>query len=96
MSRRRRLPVRIQESLASFLELPQDAALDLPKITLFGNLKLILENHRGIIAYTSEAIRISTTLGEIKINGKNMILRHIKSDLITVEGDIRGIEYGLA
>ena len=34
--------------------------MDLPRITLIGNLQLFVENHKGIIEYSDSRIRINT------------------------------------
>lgn len=80
------------EFLADYLELPKDLMLDLPRITLLGNLQLIIENHRGIIEYTKERIRISTSLGELLIDGEGLILRNIFPDEIAVDGKITSLK----
>jgi sporulation protein YqfC len=49
----------IQSQLAETFEIPQDALLNLPRITMIGDAQFYLENHRGIIEYTSEKIRVS-------------------------------------
>lgn len=80
--------------LAHFLELPKDLVLDLPRVTLLGDMQLIVENHRGIIEYTTERVRISTGLGELVIEGKDLALRAIFSEEIAVDGKIRAISLG--
>lgn len=39
----------LRSELADFFELPKDILLDLPRLTLLGNLRLVIENHRGLI-----------------------------------------------
>lgn len=80
------------EILANYLELPKDLMLDLPRITLLGNIQLIIENHRGIIEYTKERIRISTSLGELLIDGEGLVLRNIFPDEIAVDGKITSLK----
>lgn len=82
---------RVEYLLAHFLELPKDVVMDLPRITLLGDMQLYVENHRGIIEYTKERIRISTGLGELLINGSSLVLRNIFPDEIAVDGKIKGV-----
>ncbi|MDS1029454.1 sporulation protein YqfC [Bacillota bacterium LX-D] len=82
---------KIQNQFVDFLELPQDALLDLPKITITGDKYLCLENHRGIIEYNSEKIRVSVLGSQLEISGKELILKNIKTDEIAVEGQIEGL-----
>ena len=92
-SRRSNKTRSLERLIAEFLELPIDAALDLPRLTILGNNRLILENHRGISQYRPDLIRLKLTIGELKIIGSNMFLREIKPDIIAMEGNILSLEY---
>ncbi|MDX9870809.1 MAG: sporulation protein YqfC [Clostridia bacterium] len=81
------------QHIAGFLEIPSDILYDLPKITLIGNLQLYIENHRGIIAYAPEAIRIAASTGEVEILGRELIIRSISREEIYLDGQINGIRY---
>lgn len=82
---------RLEKMLARYFELPRDLVLNLPRITIIGNEQLVVENHRGIIEYTLQQVRISTSLGEVRIEGENLTLRNIFPEEIAVEGKIREI-----
>lgn len=79
------------EILANYLELPKDLLMNLPRITLVGDMQLHIENHRGIIEYTKEKIRISISIGELVIIGEVLMLRNIFPDEIAVEGKIKAL-----
>ncbi|MBM7855716.1 sporulation protein YqfC [Desulfohalotomaculum tongense] len=80
---------RIKRQVSDFLEIPRDVMLDLPKIVLVGSLQVFIENHRGIVEYTSETVRVIVGDGEISIAGENLSLRNITADEIIVEGQIK-------
>lgn len=82
---------RRMEFLANYLELPKDLLMNLPRITLLGDMQLHIENHRGIMEYTKERIRVSTSLGELIIVGESLVLRNIFPDEIAVDGKIRAL-----
>jgi len=84
---------RLQQQLAGFLELPKDIILDLPKIVLVGNVQVFIENHRGIIEYNPEVIRVNTTGGEVEITGRELMLRTILPEELVVEGVIVGVRF---
>lgn len=84
---------RLERVMTDFLELPADAALDLPRLTVLGNNRLVLENHRGISEYRPELVRLKVSIGELKITGTGMLLREIKPDAIALEGNILSLEY---
>ncbi|MDD2443820.1 MAG: sporulation protein YqfC [Desulfotomaculaceae bacterium] len=89
----RDLGKKVKKQFSEFLEIPGDVAMDLPKITLVGSVQLLIENHRGIIEYTREGIRVSVVEGEVAIAGENLMLRNILPDELYVEGEIHSIKF---
>lgn len=83
---------KLRERIAETLELPKDIVMDVPKITIIGNIQLNIENHLGIVEYNSKTIRINTGIGMFKINGENMVIRNIASDEIVIEGRIENLD----
>lgn len=79
-------------TLTDALELPLDIALDLPKITILGNKKVDISNHKGIIEYTEELIRINSKIGIIKISGNSMTIKNILLEEINIDGNIEKVE----
>ncbi|QQY80472.1 sporulation protein YqfC [Keratinibaculum paraultunense] len=79
-------------NISEVFELPKDIVLDLPKIIMVGNLELHVSNHKGIIEYTDEILRINSSIGIIKIEGLNLELKTILSEEIIVTGNIEKIE----
>lgn len=83
----------IKKSLAEVLELPKDIMLDIPKITMVGNLQIYIENHKGIIEYTNQRIRVNTKSGVLRIIGKNLLLKNIVVEEIVIVGEIQQVEF---
>ncbi|SDK38097.1 sporulation protein YqfC [Natronincola ferrireducens] len=83
----------VKKSLAEILELPKDIILDIPKITMIGNLQIYIENHKGIIEYTSNRIRINSKSGVLRILGRNLLLKNIVQEEIIIVGDIQQVEF---
>lgn len=79
-------------NISDALELPKDIVLDLPKIIITGNIQLNISNHKGIIEYTQETLRINSSIGVVKISGHNMELKTILSEEIIVTGFIEKVE----
>lgn len=87
------LKKKIRQQLSEFLELPGDVALDLPRTVLFGNVQLHMENHRGIIEYTANTIRLGIADGEVVIMGENLTLRNLLPDEVFIEGKIYSLSF---
>lgn len=83
----------IRKQFTSMFDMPEDVMLDLPKISIIGDIQVYIENHRGIIEYKTELVRISTTLGEISIAGEELVLRNIGTEEIYVDGRIKSVSF---
>lgn len=79
-------------TISEALELPIDIMMDLPKLTVIGNIEASLLNHKGIIEYTQETIRINTKSGVFKITGEGLQIKTILSEEIIIVGLIENIE----
>lgn len=80
-------------NISDILELPKDIMMDLPKITLIGSIQVLISNHKGIIEYTKEVIRINSNSGVIKVVGKDMYIKIILVEEIIIVGNIEKIEF---
>lgn len=90
MDKRREI---ISKAMADFFEIPKDLVLDLPKLTIIGRNEFYLENHRGIIEFTSERIRINLSRGFLELQGEKMEIKVLMPDEMKVWGEIRSIKY---
>lgn len=79
-------------NISEALELPKDIVMDLPKVVLIGNIQLNISNHKGIIEYTQNIIRINSSIGVFKIEGENLELKTILLEEIIIIGNIEKIE----
>lgn len=80
-------------NISDILELPKDIMMDLPKITLIGSIQVLISNHKGIIEYTKEVIRVNSNSGVIKVVGKDMYIKIILEEEIIIVGNIEKIEF---
>lgn len=73
---------------ADVLEMPEELAMDLPRVTLIGNIKLSVENHKGIIDYSEEAIRLRVNDGFLTAKGHQLVLKNISAEEVLLQGEI--------
>ena len=83
----------LKTDISEALELPKEIMLDLPKISMVGNLQINIENHKGIIEYTPTQIRISSNAGMLKIKGSHLYIKVIIKEEIVITGDIQSFEF---
>jgi sporulation protein YqfC len=84
---------KLKEKVAEILELPKEVVLDLPKITMFGDRNMLVENYKGIIEYDDNKIRVNTGRGIIKVTGEKLMIREITSEDLMIDGDIVSLEF---
>lgn len=84
-----------RNSLVDALELPKEIILNLPKVTVIGNVQCYIENHRGVIEYSSERVRVAINSGELIVSGADLFIRYMANEEIAVDGTINGIQYEL-
>ena len=59
------------------MELPQDVMMDLPRITMIGYLHIYIENHRGLITFSDQEIRLLLKQGQLLIKGKAFVIKAV-------------------
>lgn len=89
----RRLTSKWNQFTAKILDLPQDVVQDLPRITMIGNVQLYVENHRGVLHFSSENLKLELTKGTLEVFGKQLVIRAILSEEVFIEGLIDNVKY---
>ena len=84
---------KIKESLSNALELPKDIILDVAKVTLTGSNTVTVENHKGILEYNEDQIRINTSSGILTISGSKLNIKSILQEEITISGEVNSVSY---
>ena len=69
-----------KEKLTKSLQLPEEILLEKLNIEIMGNEKMNIINHKGIIFYSPENIRINTSSGLLSIKGKDLLLSNLISE----------------
>lgn len=83
----------VKTTVSEMFELPKDIILNLPRISMVGNSQMLVENHRGVIEYTPQRIRINSTIGVIRVEGEDMDLKNIAADDVMITGLIKHVEF---
>ncbi|HZK43831.1 MAG TPA: sporulation protein YqfC [Syntrophomonadaceae bacterium] len=83
----------INKIMADFLEIPKDLVLDLPKITIVGREDIYIENHRGIIEYNLNRIRINLSRGFLEIEGRNLEINALMPEEMKITGEVKSFKY---
>jgi sporulation protein YqfC len=89
----RRFTRKWSQFTAKVLDLPQDVVQDLPRITMIGNVQLYIENHQGVLHFTSNLLQLQLSQGKLEVQGKQLVIRAILPEEVFIEGKIDGIQY---
>ncbi len=80
-------------AMAAGLGIPQEVSRGAAIVTFFGNRCLFIENHRGIIEYSRESIKIQARPCKLQITGKELDIAFYTTEEIKITGKIGGIAW---
>ncbi|PGY13780.1 sporulation protein YqfC [Bacillus sp. AFS031507] len=84
---------RVRNWMAEKMDLPQDVMMDLPRITMVGQIHVYIENHRGLLVFTDKELRLLLKQGQLLIKGKSFVIKTILPEEILLEGKIEQVIY---
>jgi len=79
--------------MTSKMELPADVMMDLPRITMIGQLHIYIENHKGLLTFTDKELRLLLKQGQLLIKGEQFVIKTILPEEILLEGKIDQVTY---
>ena len=82
-----------REKKLNKLDFPSDISLDLPKIIVIGNREITIENHKGIMAFENNMVKINSRIGPIIVKGEKFEILFIGETSMTINGIFKGISY---
>lgn len=88
----RRIRSKINRWLTDQLNLPEDVIYNYPRITLVGDLHLYIENHQGLIKFTSTTIQVRHLNGIVDVKGTDMVIKNLLKKEIVIEGKINNVQ----
>ena len=83
----------VKNKINRILEVPEEVALSVPKVTILKFEQMLIENYKGILEYQDFFIRLKTSIGIINVIGFNLTLEEMTSDDILVKGKIESVDF---
>ncbi|KXL54481.1 YabP family protein [Anaerotignum neopropionicum] len=83
----------LRRDVSEALDLPKEITLDLPLISLTGREEITVENHKGILTYGEESIRIGTKAGTLCIRGQGLGLKQLTGEMLVIRGRLIALEF---
>ena len=75
------------------MELPADVMMDLPRITMIGQIHIYIENHRGLLTFSDTELRLLLKQGQLLVKGEGFVIKTILPEEILLEGKINQVIY---
>lgn len=82
-----------KEMIADSLKLPKDIVMGASIVTLTGRTEAWVENYKGIIEYSTEAILLQGKSCQICFTGKRLSIDYYTSEDMKISGCIEYIRY---
>ena len=83
----------LREFIAEKMSLPKDVVMDLPRVSICGDKEIFVENHKGIMEYTRECVRIKMNDGLLNIYGTDLRIIILETDRMVINGDFNSVGY---
>lgn len=83
----------LQNWMSQKMDLPQDVMMDLPRITMIGQIHIYVENHRGLLNFSDKEVRLLLKNGQLLIKGRSFVIKTILPEEILLEGKIDEVLY---
>ena len=83
---------RFLETLAGRLDLPADGVAGAPKVTVTGTSRVLVENHRGLLAYSDTEVTVDGKSTRVRVRGDGLLLRAMDREMLLVTGTILGVD----
>ncbi len=85
-------PRKITQNIVKRLQMAPEAAGCL-RITLIDNTHAYIENHRGVLEYTTRRVCVRVQQMNVTISGEGLMLERFGREDVAIRGDIRQVQY---
>ncbi len=83
----------LEQKVIKSLELPEEVLLNKLQVNMISNSKITIQNHKGIICYSKEIIKINSNDGLLTINGEELNISSLITEEIIITGKIISFEF---
>ncbi|CAM3947390.1 sporulation protein YqfC [Lederbergia lenta] len=84
---------RLRKWVTTRMDLPEDVMMDLPRVTMVGQLHIYIENHKGLLTFTDSELRLLLKQGQLLIKGDSFVIKTILPEELLLEGKIEEVLY---
>ena len=84
---------RVTETVGETFDVPAEVAGGLPRVTVTGARRVLIENHRGLLDYDLDRIDVNTGVGIIRIRGEALEITAMSASELVAAGRIISAEF---
>ena len=74
-------------------EIPEELVSDIPKVTILGFDRVLIENYKCILEYQDFFIRVKMKTGLINIEGIELQMNEMTKDDLIITGSIDSVDF---
>lgn len=74
-------------------DIPEELSLSIPKVTILGFNRMLIENYKSVLEYQDFFIRIKMNTGLININGFELLMNEMTKDDLIITGNIESVDF---
>ncbi len=83
----------IIKQMMQSIEGMEEAALNVPLVTILGMESVNIENFLSIVEYGENCIKLKTKIGYITVEGKNLVAKSMNQEEMVINGKIASVSY---
>ena len=72
-------------------DLPGEIVPGQPLVEIFGDHRVLIENHKGVVGYGDTEICVKVKFGVLKICGRELTLCRMTKEQLVISGTIDGV-----
>lgn len=74
-------------------DIPEELSSEIPKVTILGFNRMLIENYKSVLEYQDFFIRIKMKTGLININGFELLMNEMTKDDLIITGTIESVDF---
>jgi len=74
-------------------DIPEEISSDIPKVTILGFDRMLIENYKAVLEYQDFFVRIKMKTGLININGFGLFMNEMTKDDLIITGNIESVDF---
>ena len=75
------------------IDIPEEISSDIPKETILGFDRMLIENYKAVLEYQVFFVRIKMKTGLININGFGLFMNEMTKDDLIITGSIESVDF---